>query len=152
GHRIREPNVPVSFTLDPGDGVVRDLNGKHIAYKLCREDGTLERPPLDGDAVVQIFLPERPDQPRGVTILAAALKTIHNLDDTLRLEQLAVKDTSRRLDVVKTATGSLSVEEVVQLDADDIPPISQDSLGYYRDVFGPEGIVLKHGDEYQPYV
>jgi len=150
GHRIREPNAPATVTSDPGDGIVRDANGKHVAYKLVREDGVLERR-LDGAAVIQVLLPERPDQPRGVTLLASALKTIHNLDDILCLEQLAVKDASSKVDIIKTATGSLSEEDMVKLDADDVPPVNQDAVGYYRGVFGPESKVLKHGDEFTPY-
>jgi hypothetical protein len=151
GHRIREPNAPIGFTVEPPDGVVRDAVGRHIAYKLCRDDGVLERR-LAGEAVVQFLLPERPDQPRGVSLFAAALKTIHNLDDILRLEQIAVKDSSSKLDYITTPTGSLSPEQAVTYEGEEFPPIGQDAIGYYQNSFGPETRVLRTGDEFHPYV
>jgi capsid protein len=151
-HRIRDPLYTMKASLDPGDGVIRDQDGRHLAYKLVREsDGILERQ-LDGDAVVQFLLPERPDQPRGVTILASALKTIHNLDDILRLEQVAVKDASSKVDIIKTATGEIDQGQVTESDEDISEPAThQDSMGYYNNIFGPETKVLQHGDEFTPY-
>ena len=150
GHRIREPNVyqPRFDPTDPGDGVVRDPVGKHVFYKLVNEaDGKLERN-LDGTAVVQILLPQRPDQPRGVTIFASALKTVHNLDDILRLEQLAVKDSASKVDIIETESGELPLEETGTIDG---VTSGQDAAGYYHNVFGPESKVLKRGDSWKGY-
>ena len=152
GHRIREPNAPVGYSIEPRDGVIRDSVGRHVAYKLCRDDGVQEGPPLRGEAVVQVLLPERPDQPRGISIFASALKTIHNLDDILRLEQLAVKDSSSKLDYIETPTGSLNPELAVTYEGEEAPPLGQDAKGYYESNWGPDAKVLRTGDVFHPYV
>ena len=139
--------------LKPGasnDGVIRNEVGKHVGYRLLKEDGTLDHP-LDGDSVAQFLLVERPDQPRGMSVFASALTTVHDLSDVLKLEQLAVKDASSHTNIVKTASGELPMEEVARLDADDVPPIGQDATGYYHTVFGPEAKVLQHGDDWTAY-
>ena len=145
GHRIREPDLVSRVSVDPGDGVIRDANGKHQGYRLIRDDGSQERV-LGGEAVVQIFLPQRPDQPRGVTVFASALKTIHNLDDILRLEQLAVKDAASRVDIVTTASGEMPMDQTGTLDG-----TSQSVGPNYLNVFGPESKVLRNGDTWTAY-
>jgi len=139
---------------DADDGVKVDAFDRPAFYNFLLGDdlgGNQKAESIPADDAVHHYFPERAGQRRGLTMLAAAINTAHDIDDILELEKAAVKDASAKTDIIKTASG--------ELDSDGIgaslrPPINGDTAGattYYQDVFGPEAKVLRHGDEFTPY-
>jgi hypothetical protein len=120
--------------------------------------------PYDAENIIHHFSPNRVGQYRGETIFAAAINTARDIDDILSLEKQCVKDASGRKDIIKTASGQLDSETFRSLRygangaAGQFPTVfslpgdvnAHDD--YYNVKFGAESIVLRHGDEYTPYV
>lgn len=147
--RIASPYGVIQSPHD--DGVTCDDNGLPIAYKLQPAvQGGKERD-LPASAVVPLANIERPGQCRGICMAAATLTTAIDLHDILGLEKVAVKDGSARIDTIKTASGEIESEDLLR--GGSLPtPSTEVATRYYRQMFGPESRVLRHGDELMPYV
>jgi capsid protein len=130
------------------DGIELDAFGRPEFY-VWRE---VEK--LPADSVVHYYLPERAGQKRGVSVLAAIIITAHDIDDILALEKAAVKDGSSKLSIIKTETGELENDDGI---GSSLKTITNDNdlttvTEYYRNVLGPESVVMRKGDEHTPYV
>lgn len=150
-HRIADQSTTAT---DNHDGITFDAVGRPSSYRICRTDDVagpaISRP---SDSVVHHLFRERPQQEKGVTILSAALLTSHDLHDIIALEKIAVKDAASKTDIIKTASGELDPEDVAiagGIETTDANGVT--ATKFYREVFGPEAKVLKHGDEFTPYV
>jgi capsid protein len=140
---------PLTQGLGVFDGVVIDDLGVPLAYQIRSEDslGARNTTQVNASAFVHKLNPERPGQIRGVPILAAALATARDVQDILSLEKAAVKESSGKTGVFKTASGELNVEDLL---AGEIAGQDGESkTRHYREKAGPEDIVLYAGDEYQ---
>lgn len=162
GHQVGSPTMPLYVLSDDGkfvdrtvdDGVIGDANGRPVNFIVQEPDGQLgfRSKPLDADYVVQFANIERPGQKRGAPMAAAMLTTAIDLHDILGLEKAAVKSASAKDDIIKTASGELPDDGTI---GRSLRPKNDGSgktaVEFYREIFGPEARVLKHGDEYQPY-
>lgn len=128
------------------DGLTVDASGRVIGYELS---GGVR---VSAENAVLHWLPQRPKQYRGVSILASALYHIHDLQDILALEKQAVKHTSSQIDVIKTGGGELDTEDLILSGGVVNPEDGQDRVQWYRQNFGAETRVLKANDEYVPLV
>jgi len=150
-HRICDPVTGV--TSDQPEGVELDEYDRPVRYHVKVRGEKTE--PVDAGDIVPFFIPERTAQYRGISILASIINTAHDIDDILALEKAAVKDVSGRTDIIKTASGELDVDDDDLIgrslrDAVETEGIDE-AVRYYQERFGPEAVVLKHGDEYTPY-
>lgn len=128
------------------DGVTVDASGRVVGYELS---GGVRVAAVNA---VLHWIPQRPKQYRGVSILAPALYHIHDLQDILALEKQAVKHTSSQIDVIKTAGGELDTEDLIVSGGTVNPVDGENRVEWYRQNFGAETRVLKTGDEYVPLV
>jgi hypothetical protein len=139
------------------DGIILDNDGDPVAYEYYPNPWTMEKITLNAASVVHIRFPDRCDLWRGVPLLHAIINTAHDIHDIIALEKSAVKDVSRRTDVIKTSSGELDVEQLYSSDSKFSRVQSTDSIGsadtaqYYEKAFGPEAKILRIGDEYTPY-
>lgn len=138
------------------DGIVMDADGDPVAYEYYPNQWTQEKITLGAESVVHIRFPDRCDLWRGVPLLHAIINTGHDIHDIIALEKAAVKDVSRRTDVIKTASGEIDAEQLYSSDAkfnrvQTTDASGSDTAQYYEKVFGPEAKVLRIGDEYTPY-
>jgi capsid protein len=142
---------------DDPDGVSLDDFGRPDRYSYALDSSyySTSYESVSADSLILHMLPERAAQYRGVTILAAAINSAHDVDDILALEKAAVKDASSKTDIIKTESG--------EADPDDFGGIGKSLRGgpddsieaeaqYYQRIFTPEAKVMKRGDEYTPYI
>lgn len=135
------------------DGVVCDKNGRPIDF-LVQEDigsGVKRERRIPADSAVLFANIERAGQQRGAPLAAAALTTAIDLHDILGLEKAAVKDGATKTDVIKTASGEVEGEGLVGEEKPSETSAEQVTK-FYKEVFGPEAVVLRHGDEHTPYI
>jgi hypothetical protein len=148
-HQVGNPNQSAIGKND--DGIVADKNGRPVEYIVQEptDEGITKERRVSADYFVPLANIERTGQGRGACVAAAALTTAIDLHDILGLEKGAVKDASGKTDIIKTASGEIDPDDVVR--GSQITSDSTEVTRYYREVFGPEAKVLKHGDEFTPY-
>jgi capsid protein len=146
------PYSPLPGMID-ADGIRLNVQGMPVSYKFRNVPV-----PLPAAYVVHHFTPRRFEQPRGETILSAAINTAQDVDDILALEKASVKDASGRKDIIKTASGEFDPEALRKLEfgaQSPMPlPLPADPISknnYYRIAFGSEQVIMQKGDEYTPY-
>lgn len=160
-HRVDMPKPPgwvdnytgVQGVTAANAGIDKDEMGLPVRYHVT---GNSE--PVDATFMVHHFTPTRDEQPRGETILAAAINTAQDVKEILDFEKQAVKAASATKDIIQTATGELDPEMFRKLVIDSQNPtpvqLPNDDVtkdNYYRVRFGAESVVLKTGDKYTPY-
>jgi capsid protein len=135
------------------DGQKLDAQGNVVGY-IFRGSDTIYEP----EQVIHHYSPSRLGQYRGETILAASINTARDVDDILSLEKQAVKEASATKDIIKTQSGELDPETFRNLRYGNqfptvfaLPPDDRNKDDYYQIKLGSKVIVLKRGDEYQPY-
>lgn len=138
-------------TLGTMDGMKLDRFQRPTEYAFRSSDApnskVFTRTP---DEIVHFIRRVRASQHRGETLLAAAINAAHDVDDIIALEKAAVKQNGAVANVVKTASGEITHEDL--LVNGDPQNDSQEALRYYRRVFGPESVVMRRGDEFTPFV
>lgn len=151
-HRVQADNY--SGKADDPDGIAVDANGRPVSYRITlTDDRSGPATSRDADSVIHHFFPLMADQRRGVPLTAPATNHIHDLEDVIGLEKIAVKQASSKTDIIKTASGEINPEDVqVAGGLESLDANNEESRAYYEEVFGPESKVLRHGDEYTPYV
>tara|TARA_R110000772_G_scaffold83288_2_gene176113 strand:+ start:6112 stop:7614 length:1503 start_codon:yes stop_codon:yes gene_type:complete len=132
---------------DEPDGVILDAFDRPIQFVWKEEER------ISADSVIQFFIPERVGQKRGISILHSVVNTAHDIDDILALEKVALKDGSSKTDIIKTASGELPSDDYIgeSMKPADATTGDEEVSRFYREMFGPEAKVLKHGDEFTPY-
>ena len=152
GDQVGSPNQLIKNRDD--DGVVCDKNGRPVEYIFQEPTDVhgyaIRERRISADNVVHLGNFNRPGQQRGEPMAAAALTTAIDLHDILGLEKAAVKDTSTRTDIIKTASGEINADDLIGSEPGEESPDSE-AQRFYEKVFGPESKVLRHGDEYTPY-
>ena len=152
GHSIGDP-LRYS-TGEEFDGVIVGSRGKPAQYRVTLENplGIRTYEVVDAPWFAHFYDPARPGQLRGVPLLAPALATGRDIHDILALEKAAVKDAAAKVDIIKTASGELSVESFIQTGGSTLNGSDgTDPAVYYKETFSPETMVLRHGDEHTPY-
>lgn len=96
-HLITDKN---NAEWDKPDGVKLTAGGRVGGYNVAVNDDETEFTAVSASRFVLHYFPLRPNQYRGVPVAAAALLTIHDLDDILALEKQAVKTTSSQTMVI----------------------------------------------------
>lgn len=131
------------------DGIVLDSDGDPVAYEYYPDQRHKKPILLPAENVTHFTLPDRADLYRGVTPYHAAITTAHDVHDILALEKAAVKDVSRKTDVITTASGEYDAEQAHANGA--VVPNTTDSTKFYQDVYGPDAVIMRNGDTYTPY-
>lgn len=152
GDQVGDPLSPWSANKND-DGVVCDKNGRPTEY-VVQEDlgnGTKRERRIPADSAVLFANIERAGQQRGAPLAAAALTTAIDLHDILGLEKAAVKDGATKTDIIKTASGEVEGEGLVGEEKSS-ETSEEEVTRFYKEVFGPEAVVLRHGDEHTPYI
>jgi len=127
---------------DP-DGITRDGAGRAVGFTLASTGKVL---PVEH--TVHHWLPERPGQCRGMSILAPAINTARTLEDILLFEKDAVAENSRVVDVIESATGEPINPQMAYRGATVTLPDGTQRTAYYQKVFGATSKVLNPGDKY----
>lgn len=132
---------------DPDGVLLNEISGRPEAYLWKGEER------ISSDTIVQHYIPERPGQHRGVTLLAAIINTAHDIDDILALEKAGVKEACSKTDVVETASGELPSNDYIGKSYTSSSSSTSDETvdRYYRESFGPEAKVLRKGDKFNQY-
>lgn len=163
-HRCKTPStVPKGKTIV--DGVEVDSFGRPVAYwfqtdtietdgyamtswyawsSLSGKAAKFERVPAE--FIIHHFEPSRPGQVRGLPFCYAVINTLHDLDDLEAFEMRAAKSNAAVEKVIKTATGEVTDDDIIRGTVTGTDGV--DRAEYYRQVFGAEAKVLKHGDEF----
>lgn len=135
------------------DGINLNKQASPVSYQFRNVDA-----PYPAQDVIHHYTPDRPQQYRGETILAAAINTARDVDDILSLEKQAVKDASSKQDIIETPTGELNPETFRSLRFGDqyptlfnLPTDDRTKDDYYRVKFSGQPVVLRAGDKYTPY-
>lgn len=149
-HRVKNPNnIPSDITVV--DGIEIDGRGRPVAYYIASDTygggETFSR--QDAAFVIHVFEPGRTGQLRGLPMLYPVLNDLHDLDDLQVFEMTAAKHAAEVTNVIKTATGEVNDEDLIRGTATGSDGAERND--YYRDVFGPQAKVLKHGDDFQQF-
>lgn len=135
------------------DGIVLDADGDPVAYEYYpdQKNGYPSGKPilLPAESVTHFMLPDRADLYRGVTPYHSVITTAHDVHDIIAMEKAAVKDVSKRTDVITTASGEYDPEQAHANGG--VVPSSTDSSKFYQEVLGPDAVVMRNGDTYTPY-
>ena len=102
------------------DGVEIDSVGRPSGYWFLNNSNAEEFKLYDARNVIHLYDPDRAQQVRGISTLAAAINYLHRLDDLQELEFKAVTDAAEKSTFIKTLTGQL-------------PPGMGGTLGKFRD-------------------
>lgn len=165
-HRCKTPpSPPESRTII--DGVEVDRFGRPIAYWfetdeletdgfgwswqgwswLQRWGGSAKKfQRIPADFIIHHFEPSRPGQLRGLPFVYSVINTLHDLDDLEAYEMQAAKSNAAIERVIKTANGEVTDEDILRGKVTGSDGVERAS--YYRQVFGAETKILKHGDEF----
>lgn len=152
GHSIGDPLRYATGT--EFDGVIVDERGRPSQFRVTLENplGVKTYEVVDAQWFAHFYDPARPGQLRGVPLLAPALATGRDIHDIIAFEKAAVKDASSKQDIIKTASGEISTEDLIRSGGLTSNGSDGDEAArYYREKVGPESIVLRHGDEHTPY-
>ncbi len=163
-HRCKTPNkIPTGAVII--DGIEVDAVGRPIAYwfeiEPMESDGvwpssawswwfalaprTQQMQRVPAEFIIHHFEPSRPGQMRGLPFCYSVINTLHDLDDLETYEMRAAKSNAAVEKIIKTATGESTDEDALRGIATGSDGKAKDQ--YYRDVFGGEARVLKHGDD-----
>lgn len=137
---------------DKPDGVILDSLGSPVAYEYHPSDDDIASPiVIPAGRLIRFSHDKRPNQYRGVPLAHAAIRTVHDIGDTLALEKQAVKHTSSIVGVASNAGG--------EADEDDYNPLKRqisapsDAAGkdaeraeHYRRIEGAEILYAAPGD------
>lgn len=149
-HRVQTPPTMVEGK-GIVDGIEIDDRGRPIAYHIATEEagGKMGYSRAEAQFVVHIFEPGRPGQYRGLPALYPVMNDLHDLDDLQVFEMQAAKQAAEVTNVIKTATGDVSDDDLIRgtVTGSD----GTERADYYRDVFGGQAKVLKHGDEFSQF-
>ena len=98
------------------------------------------------ETVVHFFRQTRPGQRRGVPLFTPAINTARDVEELINIEKAASKAAGTTVDVIKRKGGTLPQRgRMVGEKSTDATKPDQ----YYKDIVGPEGIVLDTDEEYQ---
>ena len=89
------------------DGVEIDANGRPTGFWFLTSSDADKFQLIDAKNVIHVYDPERANQKRGLSKLAAAINYLHRLDDLQELEFRACQDSAEKSTFIKTATGQL---------------------------------------------
>jgi lambda family phage portal protein len=148
-HRVETP--PIQAARKIIDGIEVDDRGRPVAYWITNEDDqrkkTFQR--VEAEFVVHVFEPGRPGQYRGLPALYPVMNDLHDLDDLQIFEMQAAKAASKVQNVIKTKEGEVTDDDIIRgtVTGSD----GTERTAYYKDVFGGEIAVLKHGDEFNQF-
>jgi lambda family phage portal protein len=148
-HRVKTPPTQDGRTII--DGIEVDERGRPVAYHITNEDAkrkeTFQR--VAAEFVVHVFEPGRPGQYRGLPALYPVMNDLHDLDDLQIFEMQAAKAASKVQNVIKTKEGEVTDDDIIRgtVTGSD----GTERADYYKDVFGGEVAVLKHGDEFNQF-
>lgn len=143
-----------TLSADYFDGVWLGKYNEPTAYdiRFCNplNQETFER--VDRKNFIHQFDPERPGQVRGIPLLAAAFPTARDIHDIFALYKQAVKEAAGKTDIITTETGELDPDDYLKtggatLNGSD----DEDGVKFYREQFGAEAKVIKHGDKWEAY-
>jgi hypothetical protein len=155
-HEVGDPDRTAPD--DVTDGVVFDRQGRPEGYRLPAGGGVdpQTREPIEriipADEISILADLRRPNQHRAPCLLASALTTAIDLHDILALEKSGVKAAGAIADIVKTATGEIDADDVLRRGTAPAATDEADRQRYYRETFGVETKILRHGDDFAQYV
>ena len=148
-HRVKNPPTQDGRTII--DGIEVDDRGRPTAYWITNEDAkrkeTFQR--VEAQFVVHVFEPGRPGQYRGLPALYPVMNDLHDLDDLQIFEMQAAKAASKVQNVIKTKEGEVTDDDIIRGTVTGSDGVER--ADYYKDVFGGEVAVLKHGDEFNQF-
>lgn len=145
--RITHARDKSNLKRNQPEGVNLDSYGRPTSYSVrYLSDGEVKYREIDSEHMTLHWHPERSEQYRGVSLLASAINTAHDISDIVKLEKQAVKDHSRLSRTIKTQSGELEDDESVLRGGVENPTTEEDRQDYYRQVFGAETEVLRWGD------
>lgn len=162
-HRCKTPTKPPTGKVIV-DGVEVDRFGRPVAYWFETDEietdsfawtwtgwtgksAKFER--LPAEFIIHHFEPSRPGQLRGLPFCYSVINTLHDLDDLEAFEMRAAKANAAVEKVIKTATSEVSDDDLARGIATGSDGVER--AAYYKQVFGSEAKVLKHGDEFNQY-
>lgn len=143
-----------ALSADYFDGVWLGKYNEPTAYdiRFCNplNQESFER--VERQNFIHQFDPERPGQVRGIPLLAAAFPTARDIHDIFALYKQAVKEAAGKTDIITTESGEIDTEDLIKtggatLNGSD----GEDGVKFYREQFGAEAKVIKHGDTWQAY-
>ena len=148
-HRVKSPPALQGRTII--DGIEVDERGRPIAYHITNDDGKRQDifQRVEAEFVVHVFEPGRPGQYRGLPALYPVMNDLHDLDDLQIFEMQAAKAASKVQNVIKTKEGEVTDDDIIRGTVTGSDGVER--ADYYKDVFGGEVAVLKHGDEFNQF-
>ena len=153
GHRIGNAGIVAADMESKGykviDGVVIDAKRRPVAYIITDEfTGKFERM-VPASRMVKLFNRKRSGQYRGISVLHAAILTLHHLDDLQNYEMDAAKDAASKANIFKTPAGAVSAEEVIGAEVNSGSSSADLSArqAQYRKALSGETLVLQPGEE-----
>lgn len=136
---------------DAPDGCILNEYNRVIGYNYSKTENKISYDTIDhANAILHIF-PTRLNQYRGVPVATAALNTLHDIDDILKLEKQAVKENSSRAGVIKRQQGEESVGDLLKGKTVKSPD-GKERIEYYRNAKNAEVMILQDGDDYESIV
>ena len=137
---------------DKPDGVILDSLGRPVAYEYHPSDDETVSPVIvPASRLIRFSHDKRPNQYRGVPLAHAAIRTVHDIGDTLALEKQAVKHTSSIVGVAASASGEADEVEYNPFSRQ-IPANSAEAdkdaerAEHYRKIDGAEILYAAPGD------
>lgn len=158
-HRVLSAGIPVEKQNGQSefDGIVFDARGRPLAYVVTFDrDALSTQPPtkvarIPAERMVHIFEPSRAGQPRGLSLFAACLHDIHDLDDLQIYEMMASKDAAERVRTVYNQSaqpppaGGTVFERAKTVTLDN--GTTEQRSFYYQRSFGGRTVYMHTGDK-----
>jgi lambda family phage portal protein len=153
GHRVGNNGLVVADMEAKGfkvvDGVVIDAKRRPVAYIVADEFSGRNIRLVPASRMVKLFNRKRSGQYRGISILHAAILTLHHLDDLQNYEMDAAKDAASKANIFKTPAGGVNSEEAIgaSLNASTATSDPAARAAQYRKTLSGETLVLQPGEE-----
>lgn len=89
-------------------GIELDGNGRAVAYYLRTGDDAQKHERVPAEQILHIYRPDRPEQLRGVTWMASAMVTMHQLEKYQESAIVAAREGANKMGFFTTQDGSLN--------------------------------------------